>query len=552
MKKSWYGWLMMLGCAMPLFAQEQSPQTGFPKTIVHVTQGDLAGIPAEAYAPVLVFKDIPYAAPPVGDLRWRPPQPPAAWTGVRDATQYGPACVQAGVARSQVSEDCLTLNVWTPSLQPAVPAPVMVYIHGGGFVHGTASGSSLNGVALARRGAVVVTLNYRLGVFGFLAHPDLTRESPQHASGNYGLMDQIAALRWVRENIAAFGGDAHNITVFGESAGATSIGYLLVSPLAVGDAHTPRAFDKAILESPSSLFTPDPELRASYRGLTGMETIGLAIAPTIAELRGLSTEEVLARTGEATAKLFGPGGAGRARLRPESHAQSPRVIDHPWWPYVDGYVIPGQHARLYAEGRGLRVPVMVGTNADEASMFIRALPAHTPEEWAQYVESTYMPCGGELLPLYPAASAEQIPQAADHLVTDALFLYGAFETARAEHAYLYRFTRVSPGNMKAKAGARHSAELDYVFGLTHDRPEDYEAADHRLSDRMMTAWLHFARTGDPRLMDSSLWQRIGSNGETPYMEFGDTDAVRDLPDTTFRVFEKLWPPSGKAPACAAH
>ncbi|WP_164981350.1 carboxylesterase/lipase family protein [Silvibacterium dinghuense] len=479
---------------------------------------------------------------------------PRSWSSRGFLTQYGPACAQEGfssrTARSQMSEDCLTLNVWTPSLKPAIPAPVMVYLHGGGFVHGTASGSPLSGMALARRGAVVVTLNYRLGVFGFLAHPDLTRESPQHASGNYGLMDQVAALRWVRENIATFGGDARNITVFGESAGATSIGYLLVSPLAAGDAHTPRAFDKAILESPSSLFTPDPELHAPYRGLTGMESVGVAIAPTIAELRRLSTEAVLARAAEATAKLFGTGGSGQARLRPEGHAQSPQGIDHPWWPFVDGWVVPEQHARLYAEGHGLRVPVMVGTNTDEASVFIRALPAHTPVEWSQYVERTYTPCGRELLALYPATTAEQIPESANHLVTDALFLYGAFETARAEHAYLYRFARVSPENAKTKTGARHSAELDYVFGLTHTHPEEYEAADHRLSDRMMTAWLHFARTGDPRLMESSLWQRIGSNGETPYMEFSDTDTVRDLPDTTFRVFEKLWPASGKPAACA--
>jgi para-nitrobenzyl esterase len=534
-------------------AQEEAP--GEAKTVVRVAQGDLAGIPSQPYSPILVFKGIPYAAPPTGDLRWREPQPPASWSGVRDATHYGAVCTQVDGSihfpHSAMSEDCLTLNIWTPALKPVAPAPVMVYIHGGGFVVGSASDSPLNGIALATRGAVVVTINYRLGVFGFLAHPDLTRESPHHASGNYGLMDQLAALRWVRQNIASFGGDARNITVFGESAGATSIGYLLISPLAAGNGNMPPAFDKAILESPSDLFTPDAELHAPYRGLTNMEAVGTAIAPTIAELRQLPAGEVIARAAAATNKLFGPGGTGHVRLRPEGHTQNPAVVDTPWWAFVDGYVVPDQHARLFTGNRGLRIPVMVGTNADEGNSFVNSLPAKTPQEWTSYVEQTFTPCGKQLLDLYPATAPEKIHAAADHLVTDALFLYGAFETARAEHAFLYRFTRVGPESSKANRGAFHTAELDYVFGLTHAHPERYDSTDHRLSDKMMTAWLHFARTGDPRLMESTEWTRIGSNGETPYMDFGDTVTVKDLPDTTFRVFEQLWPPSGKPSSCSS-
>ena len=537
-------------------AANQSQETpGLPKTVLHVAQGDIAGIPAQPYSSILVFKGIPYAAPPVGNLRWREPQPPAAWSGVRDATQYGSVCTQADsfihIPRTLMSEDCLTLNVWTPSLKPGQPAPVMVFVHGGGFVLGSSNGSPLNGVALATRGAVVVSINYRLGVFGFLAHPDLTGESPHHASGNYGLMDQIAALRWLRQNIAAFGGDAHNITVFGESAGATSIGYLLVSPLAAGVGGLGPAFDKAILESPSDLFTPDPELHTSYRGLTSMEEVGTAIAPSIAELRQLPADEVLARASSATNKLFGPGGTGRVRIRPEGHTQMPAVIDTPWWAFADGYVVPDQHSRLLSENRGLRIPVMVGTNSDEGIFFVNDVPAKNAQQWASYVQQTFAPCGRQLLELYPASTPDEIHKAANHLITDALFLYGAFATARAEHAFLYRFTRVNPESAKNKAGAPHTAELDYVFGITRERPERYEPADHRLSDKMMTAWLHFARTGDPRLMESSDWTRIGSNGEAPYMEFGDTVAVKDLPDTTFRVFEQLWPASGKAPSCSS-
>ena len=534
----------------PTIVAAQSETPGEPKTIVRVAQGEVAGNPAIPYSPILVFKGIPYAAPPTGNLRWREPQPPAAWTGVRDATQYGPACAQAGMSSHTpvMSEDCLTLNIWTSSLKPVEPAPVLVYIHGGGFMHGSASGSRLDGVSLATRGAVVVTINYRLDVFGFLAHPDLTRESPHRSSGNYGLMDQIAALRWVRRNIAAFGGDARNITVFGESAGATSIGYLLVSPLAAGSGNIPPAFDKAILESPSDLFTPDPELHAAYRGLTSMEDVGTTITPSIAELRQLPTEEVLARSAAATDKLFGPGGTGHARIRPEGHTQNPSTIDTPWWAFADGYVVPDQHDKLFTENRGMRIPVMVGTNADEGVDFINALPA---KEWSSYLAQTFAPCGSRLAALYPASTPDEIHAAANHLITDALFLYGAFETARAEHAFLYRFTRVSPASARSKTGAFHGAELDYVFGVTHSQPDKYESADHRLSDKMMTAWLHFARTGDPRLMESSEWTRIGSNGETPYMEFGDTTAVRDLPDTTFRAFEQLWPPTGKASSCSS-
>ena len=537
-------------------AANQPPEkSGFPKTVIHVAQGDVAGIPAQPYSSILVFKGIPYAAPPVGDLRWREPQPPASWSGVRDATQYGAICSQADsflhLPRNLMSEDCLTLNIWTPSLKPIQPAPVMVYIHGGGFVLGTSNGSPLNGIGLATRGAVVVTINYRLGVFGFLAHPDLTRESPHHASGNYGLMDQIAALRWVRQNIAAFGGDARNITVFGESAGATSIGYLLVSPLAAGVGGPGPAFDKAILESPSDLFTPDPELHNTYRGLTSMEAVGSAISPTIAELRQLPADEVISRASAATNKLFGPGGTGHARLRPEGHTQMPMAIDTPWWAFADGYVVPDQHARLFAENRGLHIPVMAGTNADEGIGFIGSLPAKNAQEWGSYVQQTFAPCGKQVLDLYSASTPDEIHTQANRLITDALFLYGAFATARAEHAFLYRFSRVGPGNAKDKIGAHHTAELDYIFGITRERPESYDSADYRLSDKMMTAWLHFARTGDPRLMESSEWTRIGSNGEAPYMDFGDALVIKDLPDTTFRVFEQLWPSSGKASPCGA-
>jgi para-nitrobenzyl esterase len=519
-----------------------------PAPQVHVAQGEIEG--AVTPQGILVFKGIPYAAPPVGDLRWREPQPATAWARMRNVKAFSPACMQPAsgfnIPHSEMSEDCLYLNIWTSSLTPPQPAPVMVYIHGGGFTVGSASNADENGISLAQRGAIVVTINYRLGVFGFMAHPDLTRESTHHASGNYGLMDQLAALRWVRENIAAFGGNAHNVTVFGESAGASSIGYLLISPLATG------LFDKAILESPSNLFTPDPELQKETHGLTSMEAVGMAIAPSVADLRKLSSDELLARAQAATDKLFGPGGSGRVRIRPEGHTQNPSVIDTPWWGFVDGYVVPAQHAKLYAEERGARIPVMVGTNANEGSVFLGQFEPKTVDAYNAYVTRTFAPCGKPMLELYPAATPNDIHTAAERLLNDALFLYGAFSVAQSEHAFLYRFSHVSPEDARNKLGTPHGAEIPYVFGLTRNSPEHFTSADHRLSDQMMTAWLYFARTGDPRLMKSSLWTRIGSNGEVPYMDFNDTPTVKDLPDTTFRVFRDLWPASGKPSSCRTH
>lgn len=515
---------------------------------VRVAQGELEGT-ATGMGP-FVFKGIPYAAPPVGDLRWKDPQPPAAWSGVRDATKFGSACMQPQslmhIARSEMSEDCLYLNVWTLSLHPTQPAPVMVFIHGGAFMMGAGSQEVFDGTNLAIRNAVIVTINYRLGVFGFMAHPELSAESTHHTSGNYGLLDQIAALKWVRENIASFGGDARNITVFGESAGASSIGYLLVSPLAKG------LFDKAILESPSMVFTPDPELRRDYRGITNMEAVGAAVAPHLAELRALPSDAIMERATAASQKLLGPGGSGHTRLRIETTLDDPSTVQEPWAPFADGYVVPEQNAKLYVDGHYAHIPVIVGSNANEGYLFLRHYHPTNADSFNTWTNQAYAPCGKAVLAQYaPAtpASGEQARAAADKLLTDSVILYGAFSVARATHGFLYRFTRVSPFAQGLGWGAFHSSELAYVFGHTHDAPERYTEVDRKLSDQMMTMWLHFARTGDPRLMMSSEWTRIGSNGEVPYMDFGDTLTVKDLPDTSLQVFAELWPPSGKAPTC---
>jgi para-nitrobenzyl esterase len=541
--------LSVLCCALILAAASLSAQVAAPH--VKVAQGELEGQPT-GMGP-FVFKGIPYAAPPVGDWRWREPQPATGWSGVRDASKFGAACMQPEsalmrISRSTMSEDCLYLNVWSPELKPAQPAPVMVWIHGGSFMTGAGSQPTYDGTRLAMRNVVVVTINYRMGVFGYMAHPELSAESPHHTSGNYALLDQMAALRWVRENIAAFGGDPRNITVFGESAGASSIAYLMVSPLAKG------LFDKAILESPGLLFAPEPELRRDYRGITNMEAVGLAVGPHIAELRAIPAEALMEQSFAASRKLFGPGGTGHTRLRAATPLDDPDGVHLAWTPFADGYVIPEQLAKLFTEGH-FNIPVLAGTNTNEGNLFLTHYHPTNANSFDEWVDEAYAPCGKAMLAQYAPpspANPEQIHAAADRVLTDSLFLYGTFSVARATHGYLYRFTRVSPRGERLGLGAFHAAELPYVFGHTLDSPDDYKEVDRKLSDQMMTMWMHFARTGDPRLMMSSGWTRIGSNGEVPYMEFGDTIMPRDFPDTTVQIFSQLWPPSGKAPTCAKH
>ncbi len=399
-------------------------QAAFAQVLVVVKTE--AGLVAGSGSDIHVWKGIPYAQPPTGDLRWKAPQPPLAWQGIRHALEFGPMCPQGnpGQLKPDMSEDCLNLNVWSGA-KAGEKQPVFVWIHGGGFMGGS---GRINGEPLANLGIVLVSINYRLGVLGFLAHPDLTRESPHHASGNYGLMDQIAALHWVQNNIAAFGGDPERVTIGGSSAGGTSIGYLLASPLAKG------LFQGAMLDSASRLFLPDPGLSKTRDGLTPMEQVGLKIAPHIQELRALSTADVIKRAAQVTDELYGEGGRGRIGLKPESRVHMTVTHDAPWWAFTDGYVMPDDLHRMFASGQFNHVACMIGTCKDEGLVFTLKMPDLTVEGYHDYLQKYYPAVSAKMFAMYPGTTPEEIRSAITQTITDFMFLYGSMRVAEYESA----------------------------------------------------------------------------------------------------------------------
>lgn len=345
-----------------------------------------------------IYKGIPFAASPVGDLRWRPPQPVKSWDGVRKADKYASACPQIQFdipifPKVETSEDCLYLNVWTPAQSPTESLPVMVWIYGGGFAMGSTSMPLYSGEQLAKMGVIVVSVAYRVGPLGFLAHPELTAESPQKVSGNYGLLDQIAGLQWVQRNIKAFGGDPDRVTVFGESAGGISVSMLAASPLAQG------FFQRAICESGGS-FNPVRKEKetGSMQLLAGAEAAGVEFAQrlgakSLAELR---------------------------RIAPEKWLKDPAAQMGGCWPVVDGYVIVGDQYQLYEAGKYNDVPVLIGTNSDEGSMFVRAT---TPEQYEKDIRARFGPFADKVLQLYPAQTTDLTLRAQADLFRDTLFAW---------------------------------------------------------------------------------------------------------------------------------
>jgi para-nitrobenzyl esterase len=469
--------LLLASGVLPPATKAATASSGSVRAGVTIAQGALKGVPGDDPA-ITVFKGIPYAAPPVGALRWRPPQPPSSWPGVRPADKFGPSAMQPDqrsygpwteeyMFRNDVSEDCLTLNVWTPARRADERLAVFVWIHGGAYFSGSGEVLLYDGEGLAKKGVIVVTFNYRLGVFGFLAHPELTAESPHHASGNYALMDQIAALRWVRENIAAFGGDPDRITVGGQSAGADAVHQLMASPEARG------LFARAIAQSgPRRHNAADQTLAAAEaEGVRFAAAIG---APSLAELRALPAAELLARYQ-----------AHEFRFRPD----------------IDGWIVPEDPTAALKDGRGIDVPLLTGWMADESSAQ-HGYGVTTTAAFAEEAKKTYGDRAAAFLSLYPAATDAEAGEAQKQSRRDAaradLFWWSELR-ARHGHAktWGYFFTRAIPWPEHPEYQAFHSGDLPYTFNNLRLLHRPWTEVDRRLADQASNFWVNFMEHGDP-------------------------------------------------------
>ena len=462
---------------------------------VRTRYGSVSGAESQG---LRVFKGIPYATPPTGELRWKRPLPPQPWTGIRQATEFAASCVQPGRLQPQ-SEDCLYLNIW--SRPAALHAPVMVWIHGGGYLAGSGSLALYDGSALARLGAVVVTLNYRLGVLGFLAAPQLSRESPEHVSGNYGLLDQIAALQWVRENIAAFGGDPRNVTIFGESAGAGSVSCLLFSPLAKGLFHRAIAQSGALDDQLRDLRNPRGGIEsAEHQGAEASRLLGCSGAKTLDCMREMNERLLL-------------------KMLPPSISCLECTERNTFGPVMDGYVIPGQPYELLRSGKLIPAAVLTGTNRGEGTIVIGLRPVPDVAGYRAWMAARFKDQASKVLESYPAASDDAVRGALRDVYTDSWYLCPSRSLAAAEKtAYLYQFTRVRPGTEMRTA---HGAELPYVFDTLKTAFGPVEEVDRSLAGVMSAAWYRFAATGDPNGEGLPDWPRYERQSEVN-LEFGAT------------------------------
>jgi para-nitrobenzyl esterase len=470
--------------------------------VVDAPSGSVQG---KAEGDIRVFKGIPYAQPPVKALRWRPPVALPRWNGVKTTTEFGPACIQPTVKTPNLyspdvplpsSEDCLTLNIWAPA--NAKKAPVFFWIHGGALVSGSSREPMYDGQKMAERGVIVVSINYRLGVLGWLAHAGLSAESAQKVSGNYGLLDQIAALQWVRHNIAAFGGDTANVTIAGESAGALSVLYLLESPLARG------LYAKAI--SQSGYMIAMPELKKSVYGAPSGEAAGQMLggalqAPDVASLRAIDPQ---ALTDNAAKLGFGP------------------------WGVVDGLVLPQQMTEAFDQGKQAPVPLMAGFNQGEIRSLMMLAPKApaTAAEYEAKIREQYGDLADGFLKLYPAADYKEsiIANTRDALYGWTSERMALKQTAIGQPAYLYMFDHGYPAADSAGLHAFHASELPYVFGTFDQTPPRWPkipegAGERALSDAMRDYWTSFAKDGVPRAANAATWPAYGKAAN--YMHFAD-------------------------------
>ena len=492
--------------AQPVERSPVTPATAAPVAVSGpVVQAAAGTVEGEARGNLLVFKGVPYALPPIGAARWKAPALLPAWSGVRAAKKLGAACVQPKFRSGSIyaneppemSEDCLFLNIWTT--KGASNAPVFFWIHGGSLTTGNGAESLYDGAKLAERGVVVVSINYRLGVLGYFAHPQLSAESPEGISGNYGLLDQIEALRWVKRNIAAFGGDPANVTIAGESAGALSVMYLLAAPPARG------LFNRAIAQSAYMISTP--ALKDSQFGEMAAEANGTRVAAA------LGAADLSALRALDGAKLT--DGAARAGFLP--------------FGTVDGKVLPRQLVEVFDRGEQAPVPILAGFNSGEIRS-LRFLMPPVPLTGAAYeeaVRSRYGDLAGDFLKLYPSTHPEESMLAT---LRDGMYGWTAerlvrAQTARGQRAYLYLFDHGYQATADAGLHGFHAAELPYVFGTAKRTPPFWPKApdnstETALSRALSDYWTSFARSGEPRATKQPDWPVYGSS--RAYMAFANT------------------------------
>jgi para-nitrobenzyl esterase len=481
-----------------------------------VTGGRVAGVAADG---VVSFKGIPFAAPPVGALRWRAPQPVKAWTGVKAASQFGASCMQDAMfsrlfgGRPEMSEDCLYLNVWTPAKAPGDALPVMVWFHGGGFLGGQTSVPLYDGTKLAEKGVVLVSVAYRIGAFGFLAHPDLSRES-RKGSGNYGLQDQIAGLQWVKANIAKLGGDSNRVTIFGQSAGGVSVSMLAASPPAKG------LFQRAISESGGSFGS------AKYANEEGVHVPPLKVAET---------------TGKTFLEKLGAKDIGAGREIPAEKIQAAQGLGMggpTFWPVFDGDVLPRDQYELYQANKFNDTPVLIGTNSDEAAPFLNVTGV-TAARFEERVRAGFGQHADAILAVYPHSTDAEAVKSTKDLFRESTFAWHTWAWALLQtekgkgKAYVYYFDHRGP---RTPNGAHHGDEIAYVFGnlpapVFGDQgpPPPIRPEDTKISDQMGSYWVNFAKTGDPNGPGLPAWPAFSASAQKA-MIFDATPGARPLPN----------------------
>ena len=517
------GKLALLLSASVAIASAQQNSALQVKTETGIVQGKMQGSSR-------AFLGIPYAAPPVGELRWKAPAPPLAWEGVRDATKFGARCMQGNIFGDMVfrdagpSEDCLMLNVWTPANVAKKKLPVMVWIHGGGFVAGATSEPRQDGATLAEQGVAVVSMNYRMGIFGFFELPELIKDSGKNAAGNYGLLDQVAALEWVKKNIAAFGGDPGNVTIFGESAGSFSVSELMASPLAKG------LFQRAIGESGADFSQrSEPAVTLADRAKNNAEYAKKVLGTdSLKELRAIPADKLL----ETVSK-------------PGSERRGPNMVA------VDGYFLPKSVAEIFAAGTQNDVPLLAGWNRDEGSgAVLSAKPPLTAASVKELGEKEFKDNSAEFFKLYPASDDATAVRSWEDFAGDRFIAFGTWKWMEAEAKtgkspiYRYRFDQAPPDDPSREPGmgAFHSSEIEYVFGTLEWRiPTLWKSEDKALSELMRKYWANFARTGNPNGAGLPQWPAYKPSGDAQVMHLsGQSKAAKDEQRGRYEFLKKTW------------